>query len=153
MPHVNLQWVDYGSQSLLRKTNQFVGFCETFPVSIEAFHRMQFLFSYCRKTLLLDTVSHFSFPCRRGTYWHVPSVVPPWAADHRQRRCRQQLCQRSLHHQQGTHSPCPGSSPQTCRPVHRPPGVPHLSQFWWRNWIWICFFVDGTSQCWLWEEV
>lgn len=56
---------------------------------------------------------------RRGPHWHLPTAVPPWAADLRKRRCRQQLRTWPLHHREGDCRPGLGQDQEVGWQLHR----------------------------------
>lgn len=55
---------------------------------------------------------------RRGPHWHLPTAVPPWAADLRKRRCRQQLRTWPLHHREGDCRPGLGQDQEVGWQLH-----------------------------------
>ena len=82
---------------------------------------------------------------RRSSNWHLPAIVPPGTTDHRKRRRRQQLRQRSLHRRQGDCGPGAGQNPKTGRPVHGAAGISGFPFIWGRHWIGIRLPPSRTS--------
>merc|ERR1712156_1415019 len=83
---------------------------------------------------------------RLGPHWHLPSAVPPRAADNWQGGCRQQLRPWSLHHRKRDRRSCARPHQEVGRSVHWSPGIPHLPLLRWWHWIWIRFPPHGAFE-------
>ena len=62
-------------------------------------------------------------------------------------------CPWSLHHWQRNCGPGLGQDSQTGRSMYWPPGFPHFSFLWRRNWIRIHLPFDGAFVSGLWQKV